>query len=165
MNDQAAEASASWTSQRVIGEVPFAVHVHLALVQAFEQASHTDTQYFARWGLTPQQYNAMRILYFAEAGGVRLSTIGDQLLQRLPDVSRLVDRLERAGFARRAPDPDDGRAVLVELTAAGRTLVEHMDGDLMDSHESWYSALTPAEQRQLVSLLRKATASLDDFKR
>lgn len=142
--------------------MPFAVTLHLALIAAFERASHADTRFFAQWGLTPQQYNAMRILYFAQAGGVRLSDIGDRLLQRVPDVSRLVDRLERAGFARRAPDPEDGRAVLVDLTAAGRTLVADMEAEVMDSHESWYSGLTPAEQRRLVALLHKTAAVLDN---
>ena len=148
-------------SERELAEVPFAVTLHLALVEAYERSSHVDTRYFARWGLTPQQYNAMRILYFADEKGVRLSEIGERLLQRVPDVSRLVDRLERAGFARRSAHPGDGRVVLVELTPKGRTLVEDMVADVMDAHEAWYSALTPAEQKRLESLLRKTTAALE----
>lgn len=152
---------ASRASERVIGDVPLAVTLHLALIEAYERANHINTRYFARWGLTPQQYNAVRILYFGEAAGVRLSDIGDRLLQRVPDVSRLVDRLERAGFARRAPDPEDGRGVLVELTTAGRTLVEDMDDDLMENMTGWYAGLTPVEQRRLVALLRRTVAVLD----
>jgi MarR family multiple gene transcriptional regulator MgrA len=147
-------------NEREMAEVPFAVNVHLALVEAYESSSRVDTRFFARWGLTPQQYNTMRVLYFAEVRGIRLSEIGERLLQRVPDVSRLVDRLERAGLARRSPHPDDGRAVLVELTPKGRTLVEEMDSDVMHAHEGWYSALTPSEQRRLESLLKKTSAAL-----
>jgi hypothetical protein len=50
--------------------------------------------------------------------------------------------------------------VPVELTPKGRTLVEEMDSDVMDAHEGWYSALTPAEQRRLESLLKKTSAVL-----
>jgi MarR family multiple gene transcriptional regulator MgrA len=144
-----------------MGEVPFAVDLHLALIRAYERAIHLNTRHSARWSLTPQQYNAIRILRFGDADGVRLSELGERLLQRVPDVSRLVDRLERAGLARRKGDPQDGRAVLVELTSKGRRLLEDMDADVMEAHERWYSALAPAEQRQLESLLRKATIALE----
>jgi DNA-binding MarR family transcriptional regulator len=151
----------SWANQRIIGEVPFAVDLHLTLIRAYERAIHVVTRYFARWGLTPHQYNVIRILYFAESDSVRLSDIGERLLQRVPDVSRLVDGLERTGLARRTPDPVDGRAVRVELTASGRRLLEEMDADLMAAMDSGYSTLTPGEQRQLESLLRTATVSFE----
>ncbi len=147
--------SGAAAQQRIIGEVPFAVDLHLALVRAYEHVFHLNTKHASRWGITPQQYNAMRILYFSEPGGKRLAEVGDSLLQRVPDVSRLVDRLEHAGFARRRPDPGDGRATRVELTAEGRRLLEDMDAQFLAAHERWYSMLTPTEQRRLESLLRK----------
>lgn len=153
--------SASEAKKRAVGEVPFAVDLHLALVRAYEQAIRVNAAHTAGWGLTPQQYNALRILYFGDPDGVRLTDVGEHLLQRVPDVSRLIDRLERAGLARRKPDPHDGRAVLVRLTAEGRRLVDDMDTDVMQAHERWYSALAPTEQRRLESLLRKATAALE----
>jgi DNA-binding MarR family transcriptional regulator len=149
------------SDERPIGDTPFAVELHLALVRAYEAAIHANVRHVARWGLTPQQYNAMRIVYFGEADGVRLTDLGERLLQRVPDVSRLVDRLETAGLARRSPDPDDRRAVRVELTGRGRRLLEEMDPRVMTAHERWYAALTPAEQRRLQSLLRKATAAIE----
>ena len=155
MQDAAAERPRAPVPQ--IGEVPFAVELHLALVRAYEHLIHANTTYFDQWGLTPQQYNAMRILYFGGENGLRLSEVGEHLLQRVPDVSRLVDRLERADLARRRSDPGDGRAVLVELTAKGRRLLEEIDAQVMDAHERWYSVLTPAEQRRLETLLRKLT--------
>jgi DNA-binding MarR family transcriptional regulator len=152
--------SSGGTAQRgLIGEVPFAVDVHLALIRAYERVLHLNTQQASRWGITAQQYNAMRILYFSEPGGKRLAEIGDSLLQRVPDVSRLVDRLEHAGFASRRPDPEDGRATRVLLTAEGRRLLEDMDADFLAAHERWYSGLTPTEQRRLESLLRKVADS------
>ena len=149
------------TDLGVVGDVPFTVDLHLALIRAYEAAIHANIRFYARWGLTPQQYNVIRILYFGEADGVRLADVGERLLQRVPDVSRLVDRLESAGLARRSPDPNDRRAVHVELTAQGRRLLVEMDPHLMAAHERWYAALTAAEQRRLESLLRKATAAIE----
>lgn len=153
--------SAAPASEGPIGHVPFAVHLHLALIRTYEKAIHANLRHCAGWGLTPQQYNALRILYFGESAGVRQNDVAERLLQRVPDVSRLIDRLERAGLARRTSDPADGRAVLVVLTPAGRRRVEEMDSDVMAAHERWYGVLSPAEQRRLESLLRKATASLE----
>ena len=144
----------------VVGDVPFTVELHLALIRAYEAAIHANTRFYVRWGLTPQQYNVIRILYFGEADGVRLADVGERLLQRVPDVSRLVDRLESAGLAQRLPDPNDRRAVRVKLTAPGRRLLAEMDPHLMAAHERWYAALTASEQRRLESLLRKATAAI-----
>jgi DNA-binding MarR family transcriptional regulator len=142
------------------GEVPFTVELHLALIRAYEAAIHANIRFYERWGLTPQQYNVIRILYFAEPEGLRLADILGRLLQRLPDVSRLVDRLESAGLARRSPHLQDRRVVRVALTDQGRRLLAEMDPHLMAAHEQWYAALTSTEQRQLESLLRKATTSI-----
>src|SRR3712207_2694287 len=43
----------SWANRRIIGEVPFAMDLHLTLIRAYERAIHVVTRYFARWGLTP----------------------------------------------------------------------------------------------------------------
>lgn len=156
------QAMGAWSSpvEPTIGRVPFAVHVHLALIRAYEHASRANTTFFARWGLTSQQYNVLRIVYFSEEPGVRLSAIRERLLQHVPDVSRLVDRLEATELATRVPDPADGRAVLVALTATGRSLVEDMDAELMEALERCYAGLTASEQRRLEVLLTKATESL-----
>jgi len=95
----------SWANRRIIGEVPFAMDLHLTLIRAYERAIHVVTRYFARWGLTPPSVQRHPHPVFAESDSVRLSDIGERLLQRVPDVSRLVDGLERAGLARRTRDP------------------------------------------------------------
>ena len=140
--------------------MPFAAEVHFALIHAYEQANHANTRYFSQWDLTPQQYNVVRILYFGEDEGVRLTDIGGRLLQRVPDVSRLVDRLEDAHLAVRMSDREDRRVVRVALTANGRQLLVDIDADLQAEMERLYSALSGPEQRRLYTLLEKAAAVL-----
>ena len=55
---------------------------------------------------------------------VRLGTLADRLAVEAPHVTRQVQRLERSGFVERVPDPDDGRAQRVRITAAGAEAVE-----------------------------------------
>lgn len=69
--------------------------------------------------LSPVQYNVLRILRGAGAQGLSAGDIAERLITRSPDVTRLVDRLEKRGLVRRAPDPEDRRAVRVRITEEG----------------------------------------------
>ena len=69
--------------------------------------------------LTEVQYNVLRILRGAGPDGVRVQELGCRLITRSPDVTRLIDRLERSSLVSRRPDPGDGRAVRVHITDTG----------------------------------------------
>lgn len=73
-----------------------------------------------RVGLTPAQYNVLRILRGAGEAGLACGEIAGRMIDRDPDVTRLVDRLVRDGLATRGRDAEDRRVVVVQLTAAGR---------------------------------------------
>lgn len=77
--------------------------------------------------LTPVQYNVLRILRGAGPDGLWLCEIAERLVTRNPDVTRLVDRLEKRGLVRRQTDSRDRRAVRVELSDAGRDLIAPLD--------------------------------------
>ena len=70
-------------------------------------------------GISPSQYNILRILRGARPKAAKISEISDRMITRDPDVTRLVDRLIKQGLVRRERDTDDRRVVLVEITAAG----------------------------------------------
>src|SRR5688572_26310953 len=72
-----------------------------------------------------------------------------------------LDKLEQAGLVRRLPDPADRRALLVELTDQGRTLVERVMAALVQIRADQLHSLTPAERRQLIDLLRKLSLVLE----
>lgn len=79
--------------------------------------------------LTPVQYNVLRILRGAGKEGRLAGEIGDRLITRSPDTTRLIDRLEQRGLVRRKSDATDRRAVRVHITAAGRKLIDPLDDD------------------------------------
>jgi DNA-binding MarR family transcriptional regulator len=77
--------------------------------------------------LTPAQYNVLRILRGAGDEGLWAGEIGERLVARSPDVTRLIDRLEKRKLVRRRRDPVDRRAVRVHITDAGREQVAALD--------------------------------------
>ena len=77
--------------------------------------------------LTLVQYNVLRILRGAGPEGLWAGELADRLVTRSPDVTRIVDRLEKRGLVRRSHDPADGRAVRVHITDDGRERIAPFD--------------------------------------
>lgn len=78
-------------------------------------------------GLTHVQYNVLRILRGAGEGGLLCGEIGPRLLARSPDVTRILDRLEKGALVRRAVEPEDRRAVRVRITEEGLDRLRRAD--------------------------------------
>jgi DNA-binding MarR family transcriptional regulator len=109
-------------------------------------------------GLTHQQYVALWTLCLAEdpEAGIPMGAVADGLLNRASDTTRLVDRLERAGFAERFPHPDDRRSVLVRATAEGQRVFSAVTPRLQEFHRRQWSHLTAEELTTLQHLVAKA---------
>ncbi len=103
-------------------------------------------QVLKRYGLTsPVQYNILRILRGAGADGLPSQTIGRRLLTRVPDVTRLIDCMERHGLVERMRSHNDRRIVLIKLTAKGTELVNALDQPVTEAHIQNLRHLTPDE--------------------
>ena len=79
------------------------------------------------YGITPQQYNVLRILRGAGAEGLPTLSIGERMIEQTPGVTRLVDRLERKGLVERTPCAKDRRRVFCRMTAKGLELLKELD--------------------------------------
>ena len=122
------------------------------------------TQYLKRAeGISPSQYNILRILRGARPKATRISEIADRMVTRDPDVTRLVDRLIKQGLARRERDSDDRRVVLVEITAAGLALLTRLDGPAGQSTEAAMAGLKPQQLRTLDTLLNEVRAGIRPY--
>jgi len=89
----------------------------------------------------------------AEAGEVACSQITRQLVTPVPDVTRLIDRLEENGLVRRRRSGSDRRVVLVKLTEDGLALLAGLDEPIVATHRQQFSHLSATQQRQLIELL------------
>jgi DNA-binding MarR family transcriptional regulator len=118
------------------------------------------SQCFAEFGITALQYNILRILYVRDETGEGLpsGTLGARLMVRVPDVSRLLDRLERAGLIERHRSGEDRRVVTVRLTRAGSDLVEKVHDPLVARN---VELLAHVSQSKLEALAKDLSQVLD----
>lgn len=105
------------------------------------------------YGISGTQYNVLRILRGASDGGLCRHEIRDRLLTRMPDVTRLLDRMEEAGLVTRERDTTDRRLVSTQLTPRGRELVDSLDGPIAEEHQRRFGHLGEEQLRTLVRLL------------
>jgi DNA-binding MarR family transcriptional regulator len=104
-------------------------------------------------GITQQQYNVLRILRGAGDAGIPTLAIRDRMVDASPGVTRLIDRLERAGYARRNRSAPDRRQVMCHITPAGLELLARLDAPVSAYDDEAVEMLSEAEKRELVALL------------
>ena len=114
-------------------------------------------------GLTPAQYNVLRILRGAGgAGGVlACGEIGARMIAREPDMTRLLDRLETRGLVARSREANDRRVVSVRITPAALKALEALDPQVLAAHRKQLGHMTKKELEQLIALLEKARRQTD----
>jgi DNA-binding MarR family transcriptional regulator len=107
------------------------------------------------FGLSPTQYNVLRILRGAGESGAACKDIGSRLVTPDPDVTRLIDRLERRGLVTRGRSATDRRRVPVQITAAGLDLLSQLDQPVVASCGTTMAPLNPDELQMLIDLLER----------
>ena len=110
-------------------------------------------------GITPQQYNVLRILRGAGSDGLPTLSIGERMIEQTPGVTRLVDRLERKGLVARTPCPKDRRRVFCRITEKGLDLLKELDDPVNRWDVQAVSILPPSELDSLITLLDRVRAS------
>ncbi len=109
--------------------------------------------------LSPTQYNVLRILRGtcpAGTSGLPCGAIADRMLTRDPDMTRLLDRLEKRALIRRAREEKDRRVVRTCITAKGLKVLATLDPVIADCHRSQLSHMGRQRLRQLIDLLEVA---------
>lgn len=104
------------------------------------------------YGITPDQYNVLRILRGARPEGHPRYEIAERLISRAPDVTRMLDRLERQGLIERVRSAEDRRLSLSRITDAGLDLLDQVDPEVLAVHEHFGAPLTVDELRELTRL-------------
>lgn len=130
------------------------VHLNIKRTEAALR-DHLD-QVLKEYGISSTQYNVLRILRGAGQEGLCRNEIRDRLVDRMPDVTRLLDRMEETGWVTRTRGTEDRRLVSTHLTKAGRDLVDSLDAPVAAEHQQRLGHLTKAQLRTLIDLLTAA---------
>ena len=110
-------------------------------------------QFLKPYGVTATQYNVLRILRGAEPVGLCRNELRDRMLTRMPDMTRLLDRMEEVGLVARARESEDRRMVRTRITAAGLKILSDVDVAMKDEHKRRFKSLDESQLRTLIELL------------
>lgn len=131
--------------------------VFLAIQRAASALSAPVADLLREAGLSAAQYNVLRILRGAPEEGLACGEVADRLVTRDPDMTRLLDRLEKSGLIVRSREKADRRVVTTRITGEGLRLLAQLDEPVADLHRRQLSHLGKARLAQLASLLDEAT--------
>ncbi|MBV9881010.1 MAG: MarR family transcriptional regulator [Gemmatirosa sp.] len=130
--------------------------VYLALLRLSSELTGQFAELFRDAGLSSAQYNVLRILRGAGDAALTCGEIGDRLVTRDPDVTRLLDRLERQGHVARSREREDRRVVTTRITAAGLDVLASLDAPVAELHRRQLGHLGAERLRALLDLLAAA---------
>jgi DNA-binding MarR family transcriptional regulator len=129
---------------------------YLNLLRTHSELYAEFHQLFKDAGISEPKYNVLRILRGAGPEGLPSLEIADRMITRLPDITRLVDRLEAEQLVRRERSSEDRRVVRVKATQKGLDALAALDRPVSELHKAQLGHLSRAELEELSRLLEKA---------
>jgi DNA-binding MarR family transcriptional regulator len=128
----------------------------LAIQRLASDLSQGVAELLKEASLSGPQYNVLRILRGAGGPGLACGEIADRLIARDPDMTRLLDRLERRGLVSRVRESEDRRIVTTRITPAGLQLLATLDEPISQLHQSQLAHLGAEKLEALLALLKEA---------
>jgi DNA-binding MarR family transcriptional regulator len=126
---------------------------YLSLERTAAVLRHHLAESLKAFGITGTQLNVLRILRGARPNGLCRNEIGDRLVAQVPDVTRLLDRMEEAGLVVRERSAEDRRLVRTRITDDGLALLARLDEPLLTLHADQLGHLPADRLRTLIELL------------
>ena len=136
----------------------------LGLWRTYDRLRAVEEEVFGRFELTPQQYNALRLLRSEHPNKVPTLELATRLVSRAPDITRLLDKLERRGLIVRDRPADDRRTVRVGITKAALALLRELREPVRACHVRQLGHLLQRELSSLIALLRAARQPHENVK-
>ena len=131
----------------------------LNIVRTSDQLQIRFARLLREHGLTPSQYNVLRILR-GEGKPLPILEIASRTITVVPGITGLIDRLEQAGFVNRLRCEQDRRVIYVALTDHATTTLADLDAPLLALHRKLLGHLSQAELKELIRLLERVRESL-----
>jgi DNA-binding MarR family transcriptional regulator len=130
----------------------------VAVVRGYGAVQRHMEPYFARFGITPPQFQILTIINRLKNQNCTQRRLGRELYVSFPNVTVMLARLEETGLVQRRVNPDDRRENFVELTAQGRALLRRIWKEHQQQLDHVTAGLTGDEQIELARLLNKMMA-------
>jgi DNA-binding MarR family transcriptional regulator len=130
----------------------------LALMRTVAVAKRPVVKVVEAVGLSLAQYNVLRILRGAGGEGLPTLAIRERMVEEAAGITRLIDKLEAAGYVSRERSTPDRRLVVCRITNDGLALLSELDADVTEADKAVLKVLDAEELDQLIALLDKARA-------
>src|SRR5258706_10071366 len=124
----------------------------VALQKAADKLAVQAEQLLKSNGLTGAQYNVLRILRGGGPDGLACSTISERMISHDPDMTRLLDRMEKRNLITRQRQSDDRRVVKTRITSAGLELLKRLDLPVREMHKRQFAHMGHARVKTLADL-------------
>lgn len=115
---------------------------------------HKQTQFFKQWGISPQQYNVLRILRGQNNNPITVASIQERMMDKMSNASRLVEKLKQKNLIDRKECKTDRRQVDIIITKKGLDLLSEID-NYINEHEKIMKNLSKDEALELNRILDK----------
>jgi DNA-binding MarR family transcriptional regulator len=135
--------------------IPLEGRIFVALLQTADAVGQEAEQLLKSQGLTGAQYNVLRILRGAEPEGLPCRGIGDRMISHDPDMTRLLDRMEKRRLITRMRQTDDRRVIKTRITRRGLHILKALDQPVRELHKRQFRHMTAARLRALAGFLEE----------
>ncbi len=132
---------------------PIEDQIFVAVLKAADFLGQQAEQLLKSHGLTGAQYNVLRILRGAGPDGLPCRSVGERMISHDPDMTRLLDRMEKRGLITRERQKDDRRVVKTRITAQGLDMLKKLDQPVREMHKQQFQHMSAARLKQLAELL------------
>lgn len=129
---------------------------YLNLWRTYDRLKVVEDELFAKHDLSAQQYNALRLLETVHPGTMPTLALGQKLISRAPDMTRMLDRLEQRNLVQRERRPENRRVVEVAIAPAGLQLLEELSTQVREGHKRQLGHMTARDLKHLIELLQAA---------
>jgi DNA-binding MarR family transcriptional regulator len=138
---------------------PIEDQIFIAVMKAADHLGQQAEQLLKSHGLTGTQYNVLRILRGAGSEGLPCRSVGDRMISHDPDMTRLLDRMEKRDLITRERQKDDRRVVKTRVTAQGLDILKKLDQPVRELHKQQFQHMSASKLKQLADLLGECQRS------
>jgi DNA-binding MarR family transcriptional regulator len=140
---------------RPASATPLEDQLFVAILKLADSLSQGAELVITPAGLTPVQYNVLRILRGAEPEGLPCRGIAERMISRDPDVTRLLDRMEKHGWITRQRQQEDRRVIKTRITPEGLKILKKLDQPVHELHKGQFRQMSANRLRLLAELLEE----------
>ncbi len=129
---------------------------YISLLRTHSLLSVRFDRLFREHNISSPQYNILRILRGQKGDGLPSLEIASQMISCVPDITRLLDRLEKASYVKRERSTADRRVVNVHITAAGKKLLAKLDEPIREAENASLGHMTKKQLAEMIQILATA---------